>query len=52
MKIAIHDGTKTESIRVQVLGDQEFTVGAIEKVGWKNVRIVRIKRHKRGFAKK
>ena len=52
VKIAIHDGTRTESIRVQVFGDQEFTVGAIEKVGWKNVRIVRIKRRKRGFAKK
>ena len=51
VKIAIHDGTKTESIRLQVFGDQEFTVGAIEKIGWKNARIIRIKLHKRGFKK-
>lgn len=51
VKIAIHDGTKTESIRLQVFGDQEFTVGATEKIGWKNARIIRIKLHKRGFKK-
>ena len=51
VKIAIHDGTKTESIRLQVFGDQEFTIGAVEKIGWKNARIVRIKLHKRGFKK-
>ena len=51
VKIAIHDGTKTESISRQVFGDQEFTIGAIEKIGWKNPRIIRIKMHKRGFRK-
>nr|QNO44382.1 hypothetical protein MNAPFPCD_00003 [Methanosarcinales archaeon ANME-2c ERB4]QNO46482.1 hypothetical protein PAACNKLE_00018 [Methanosarcinales archaeon ANME-2c ERB4] len=51
VKIAIHDGTRTESIRMQVFGDQEYTVGAIEKIGWKNARIIRIKLHKRGFKK-
>ncbi|MEA1868618.1 MAG: HVO_0476 family zinc finger protein [Euryarchaeota archaeon] len=51
VKIAIHDGTRTESIRLKVFGDQEFTVGAIEKIGWKNARIMRIKMHKRGFKK-
>jgi len=51
VKIAIHDGTKTESIRLQVFGDQEFMVGAIEKIGWKNARIIRIKTYKRGFKK-
>jgi len=51
VKIAIHDGTKTESVRLQVFGDQEFTVGAIEKIGWKNARIIRIKTYKRGFKK-
>ena len=51
VKIAIHDGTKTESIRMQVLGDQEYTVGAIEKIGWKNASIIRIKTYKRGFKK-
>lgn len=51
VKIAIHDGTKTESIRLQVFGDQEFTIGAAEKIGWKNARIVRIKLYKRGFKK-
>ncbi len=35
VKIAIHDGTRTESVRLKVFGDQEFTVGAIEKIGWK-----------------
>jgi uncharacterized Zn finger protein len=51
VKIAIHDGTRTESVRLKVFGDQEFTVGAIEKIGWKNARIMRIKLHKRGFKK-
>ena len=51
VKIAIHDGTRTESVRVQVLGDLEYTVGDVEKIGWKNARIVRIKLHKRGFKK-
>ncbi|KAF5417607.1 MAG: hypothetical protein C5S49_03080 [Candidatus Methanogaster sp.] len=51
VKIAIHDGTKTESIRLKVFGDQEFTVGAIEKIGWKNAKIIRIKMQKRGFKK-
>ena len=51
VKIAIHDGTRTESVRLQVFGDQKFTVGAVEKVGWKNVRIVRIKMYRRGFRK-
>ncbi len=51
VKIAIHDGTKTESIRMQVLGDQEYMVGDIEKIGWKNARIIRIKTYKRGFKK-
>jgi len=39
VKIAIHDGTKTESVRLQVFGDQE------------NARIIRIKTYKRGFKK-
>lgn len=51
VKIAIHDGKMTESVRLQVFGDQEYTVGAIEKIGWKNARIIRIKLHKRGFKK-
>ena len=51
VKIAIHDGTRTESVRIQVFGDQEYTVGSIEKIGWKNARIIRIKMHKRGFKK-
>ena len=51
VKIAIHDGTRTESVRLQVFGDQEFTVGAIEKIGWKNVRIIGIKIYRGGFRK-
>jgi uncharacterized Zn finger protein len=51
VKIAIHDGTRTESVRLQVFGDHEFVVGAVERVGRKNARIIRIKMHKRGFKK-
>ena len=51
VKIAIHDGVRTESDRLQVFGDREFTVGDIEAVRGKKFRIVRIKTHKSGFKK-
>jgi len=51
VKIAVHDGTRTESDSLCVSGDREFVVGAVERIGRKNARIIRIKMHKRGFKK-
>ena len=52
VKIAVHDGTRTESDSLCVSGDREFVVGAVERIGRKEVRIIRIKTHKSGFRKK
>ncbi|HIE32201.1 MAG TPA: hypothetical protein EYP67_07480 [Methanosarcinales archaeon] len=51
VKVAIHDGTRTRSIRLEEYGDREFTVGGIEEISGGKFRITRIKTRERGFRK-
>lgn len=51
VKVAIHDGKKTRSVRLQEYGDREFTVGSVEDISGSRCRIVRIKTRERGFRK-
>ncbi|MCK5109308.1 MAG: hypothetical protein KAR25_06425 [Methanosarcinales archaeon] len=51
VKVAIHDGKKTRSVRLQEYGDREFTIGSVEDISGSRCRIVRIKTRERGFRK-
>ncbi|MEA1907119.1 MAG: HVO_0476 family zinc finger protein, partial [Euryarchaeota archaeon] len=51
VKVAIHNGKKTRSVKLQEYGDREFTVGSIEDVSGSRCRIIRIKTRERGFRK-
>ena len=51
VKVAIHDGKKTRSVRLQEYGDREFTVGSVEDISGSRCRIIRIKTRERGFRK-
>ena len=51
VKVAIHNGKKTRSVRLQEYGDREFTVGSIEDISGSRCRIIRIKTRERGFRK-
>jgi uncharacterized Zn finger protein len=51
VKVAIHNGTRTRSVRLQEYGDREFTVGGIEEISGRKCRIIRIKTRERGFRK-
>ena len=51
VKVAIHNGKKTRSVKLQEYGDREFTVGSIEDVSGSRCRIIRIKTRESGFRK-
>jgi len=51
VKVAIHNGKKTRSVRLQEYGDREFTVGSVEDISGSRCRIIRIKTRERGFRK-
>ena len=51
VKVAIHDGKKTRSVRLQEYGDREFTVGSIEDISGSRCKIIRIKTREHGFRK-
>lgn len=51
VKVAIHNGKKTLSVRLQEYGDREFTVGSIEDISGSRCKIIRIKTRERGFRK-
>ncbi len=51
VKVAIHNGKKTRSVKLQEYGDREFTVGSIEEVAGSRCKIIRIKTRESGFRK-